>query len=320
MDIAVTGAGGFVGRGICAALAARGDQVTAVVRREAALQAVPAGAVPLLLENLGDEADLRRRLPPAQCLIHAAGNASLRDSGRTGHPQAEVEMARALARAAAARGYRRLVFISSIAVLGTRDGDTPFTETTPAAPGWPYARIKLEAEQALLAVGRESGIETVILRPPLVYGQDNRGNFPRLVRWVASGLPIPLGLADNARSYIYLGNLADAAALSARHPGAANRLFLLADARDWSTPELVRLIARAARCAARLWPVPLGILRALGQAAGKSHEVGSLINSRRIDTTLIRQLTGWVPPHEAEESLVRTVRWSLDNPVSGPAR
>ncbi|MDB5807717.1 MAG: NAD-dependent epimerase/dehydratase [Betaproteobacteria bacterium] len=325
MDLVVTGANGFIGRGICAALTARGDKVSGVVRRQAALQAVPAGTTPLLLENLCDQADLRRRLPAAQCLIHAAGNASLGGSGRDGGskpggPQAEVEMARSLARAAAARGYRRLVFISSIAVLGTSDGGAPFTEATPAAPGWPYARIKLEAEQALLAACKENGVEAVILRPPLVYGPGNRGNFPRLVRWVNSGLPIPLGSAGNARSYLYIDNLAHAAALCARHPGAANRLFLLADAHNWSTPELVRLIAREAQCPARLWPVPLGVLRALGQASGSSHEVDSLINSRRIDAALIHRLTGWTAPCEAEPSLARTVRWSLENPAANVMR
>ncbi|HEX4328478.1 MAG TPA: NAD-dependent epimerase/dehydratase family protein [Burkholderiales bacterium] len=319
MDVVVSGANGFIGQSICAALLACGDQVTAVIRQPTARQALPAGALPLLLQEPANETLLREHLPPAQCLVHAAGNASLRGASRhDNNAQSEVKLARALARTAAARGYRRFVFISSVAVLGTSDGGTPFTEAAAVAPGWPYARVKFEAEQAVLEVGAASEMETVILRPPMVYGPGNRGNFPRLVRWVASGMPLPLKLAQNARSYIYVGNLADAAALCARHPGVANRLFLLADARDWSTLDLVRVIAREAQCPARLWPAPLGLLRAMGQATGRSQEVGSLINSRRIDAALIHAATGWVPPHEAGECLARTVRWCLENPVPGP--
>ena len=311
MHAVVTGANGFIGRAICAALLARGDATTGVVRRQAALAALPTGATPLLLPDYTDAAALLAHLPKAQCLIHAAGSASVSGPHLGAGPHADVETPRALARAAAALGYQRFVFISSIAVLGTEDGGTPFSEATPAAPGWPYASIKLQAEEALLEIGRTTGMEVVILRPPMVYGAGNRGNFPRLMRWVASGLPLPLLRAEQARSYIHVGNLADAAALCAHHPAAADRLFLVADDRDWTTPALVRLIAAEMRKPARLWPMPLPLLRLAGRLTGKSHEIGSLINGRRIDASLLRNTTGWAPPYAAEESLARTVQWFL---------
>jgi len=311
MHAVVTGANGFIGSAICAALLARGDATTAIVRRQAALAAVPAGATPLLLPDYTDATALLAHLPRAQCLIHAAGSASVRGPQLSNDPHADVEAPRALARAAAALGYQRFVFISSITVLGTEDGGTPFSEATPAAPGWPYASIKLQAEEALLGIGRATGMEVVILRPPMVYGPGNRGNFPRLMRWVRSGLPIPLGRVDNARSYVYVGNLADAALRCAQHPGAANRSFLVADAHDWSTPAMVRLIAHAMGRPARLWPVPIIALRLLAGLAGKTREVGSLTDSLRIDSSSLRDAVGWSPPYETEESVALTVRWFL---------
>jgi UDP-glucose 4-epimerase len=247
-------------------------------------------------------------------MIHAAGRAHVLagDQQASAYRMANVEGPRSLAQAAAARGYRRFVFLSSIGVLGAHDAGTPFTEQTPPAPAWPYAATKLEAELALFDIGRATGLEIVVLRPPLVYGPGNRGNFPRLMRWVRSGVPIPLASVDNARSYVYVGNLADATIACTTHPGAANRMFLVADGRDWSTPAMVRLIAQAMNQAAYLWPVPIGVLRALGRVAGKAREIDSLTGSLRIDSSLLHQLTDWSPPYDTVDGVARTVRWFLD--------
>ena len=322
MRAVITGANGFIGHAICAALLARGHATTAIVRRQAAVADLPAGAVPLVIENYADAESLRQRLPAGDCLIHAAGRAHVLsgDQQASAYRQANVEGPRALARAAAALGYRRLVFLSSIGVNGAHDTGMPFTEETPPAPAWPYAATKLEAEHALFEIGRATGLEIVVLRPPLVYGPGNRGNFPRLMRWVRSGLPIPLGLVRNARSYMFVGNLADATVNCCQHPGAANRLFLVADDHDWSTPDMVRLIAGAMGRPARLLPVPVGALRAAGRLTGKLREVGSLTDSLRIDTSLLRRLTDWTPPYGTEEGVARTVRWYLDSDRTGPVQ
>ena len=262
MRVVVSGANGFIGEAICTALVARGDAATGMVRRAEAAAELPPRVAPLVLPDYADEAAVRAQLPEADCLIHAAGRAHV----LTGKQEADayrlanVEAPRVLARAAAARGYKRFVFLSSIGVLGKSDSGMPLNEESPPAPAWPYAQSKLEAEQALFGIGRDTGMEIVVLRPPMVYGPGNRGNFPRLMRWVRSGLPIPLGLVRNARSYVYVANLADAAVVCAAHPGAANRMFLVRDGRDWSTPEMVRLIAREMQCNARIWPVPVALL------------------------------------------------------------
>lgn len=314
MKVVITGANGFIGHAICEASLARGYDTTAIVRREAAVHDLPPGATPLVIGDYANADLVDALLPSGDCIIHAAGRAHVLagDQQASAYRMANVEGPRALARAAAARGYRRFVFLSSIGVLGAHDAGLPFTENTPPAPAWPYAATKLEAELALFDIGRASGLQIVVLRPPLVYGPGNRGNFPRLMRWVRSGVPIPLARVGNARSYVYVGNLADAAATCATHPGAADRMFLVADGKDWSTPAMVRLIARAMNRPAYLWPVPVAALRILGRVTGKAREIGSLTDSLRIDCSLLRQLTGWSPPHETADGVARTVRWFLD--------
>jgi nucleoside-diphosphate-sugar epimerase len=315
VKVAIAGANGFIGRAICAALVERAYATTAIVRRQAAVADLPPGAAPLVIGNYADAADVRRCLPEGDCLIHAAGRAHVLagDQQASAYRQANVEGTRALAEAAAARGYRRFVFLSSIGVLGAHDAGTPFTEESPPAPAWPYAATKLEAELALFAIGRATGLEISVLRPPLVYGPGNRGNFPRLMRWVRSGLPIPLASVHNARSYMYVGNLADAAANCAAHPGAANRMFLVADGTDWSTPAMVRLIAEEMVRPARLWPMPVAALRLAGHLAGKGREIGSLTDSLRIDSSLLRDRTAWSAPYGTAEGVAQTVRWFMDS-------
>jgi UDP-glucose 4-epimerase len=320
MRVTITGANGFIGRAICSALLDRVYATSAIVRRAAALAGLPAAAAREVIEDYADPQLLRRLLPPGDCLIHAAGRAHVLagDQQASAYRAANVAGPCALAQAAAAAGYRRMVFLSSIGVLGAHDAGTAFTEDTPPAPAWPYAATKLEAEVALFAIGRATGLEIVVLRPPLVYGPGNRGNFPRLMRWVRSGLPIPLASVRNSRSYVYVGNLADAAANCAAHPGAANRMFLVADGTDWSTPAMVRLIAAAMQRPARLWQMPVQALRAIGGLAGKAREVGSLTDSLRIDSSLLRARTAWSPPYDTAEGVARTVRWFLDGGDAAP--
>jgi len=312
--VAVSGANGFIGRAVCAAALQRGCAVTGIVRRAAALDVLPAGTAPLLIVDDAQDAAPQAQLPVGDCLIHTAGrsHALHGEHLEAAYRSANLEAPLRLARAAAARGYRRFVFVSSSSVLGAQDQITPYTEQAPPVPYGPYATTKLEAEQELFGIGRATGMEVVVLRPPMVYGPGSLGNFSRLMGWVRSGWPIPLGMVHNARSYVYVDNLADAALTCALHPGAANRMFLVADGQDWSTPQMVRMIARAMGRPARLWPMPVGLLRSLARACGKAREIGSLTESRRIDAALLRRLTGWAPPVATEEAVARTVRWFLD--------
>ncbi len=211
-----------------------------------------------------------------------------------------------LARQAAQAGVKRFVFISSIKVNG-EGRDAPYRETDAAAPEDAYAISKWEAEQGLRQIARETGLEVVILRPPLVYGPGVKANFQRLLQMVRRGWPLPLGAIHNRRSLLYLGNFVDAIRLCVEHPAAAGQTFLLDDGEPVSTPELIRAVARAMGRPARLLAVPVGVLEFAGALLGKRAAVARLTGSLWVDSSAIRSRLGWTPPFSMEAGLAATV-------------
>ena len=215
-----------------------------------------------------------------------------------------VDGSRRLAEQAAAAGVRRLVFLSSIGVLGVHtNGRGPFIVSDEPNPVENYAISKCEAEQVLWAVAANTGMEVVVLRPPLVYGPGVKGNFLRLLRWVARGVPLPLGAVQNQRSLVGLDNLVDLLIRCVDHPAAAGQTFLVSDGQDLSTPELIRQLARAMHKSPRLIPVPVPLLRLAGRALGKQAEVDRLVGSLQIDSSFTRETLGWVPPVSVEAGM-----------------
>jgi nucleoside-diphosphate-sugar epimerase len=211
------------------------------------------------------------------------------------------------AEAAAASGVRRFVFMSSARVHGARTTGAPFTETSPLAADDPYGRSKAEAELGLAERARGTGLETVVLRPPLVYGPGARGNFARLVGLVARGVPLPLGAVRNRRSLIGLDNLVDAIVRGLDHPGATGKTFLVSDGEDLSTPELIRRIAVALGRPARLFPVPSSLLRLGGTLVGRGDDVARLLDDFVVDASNIVRTLGWAPPVPPDLGLARAV-------------
>ena len=214
------------------------------------------------MDDIGPDTDWRAALAGIDAIVHLAARAHvLRDSSADAHAlyrAVNTLGALRLAEAAAAAGVRRFVFLSSVRVHGERSTGAPFTEASPLVAQDPYGRSKAEAERGLAALAAAGRLEPVILRPPLVYGPGARGNFARLVRLVARGVPLPLGAVRNRRSLIFVGNLVDAIVRSLDDPAAAGETFMVSDGEDVSTPELVRRIARALGKPARLVPVPAG--------------------------------------------------------------
>ena len=204
---------------------------------------------------------------------------------------------------------RRVVLLSSVKVNGESTAARPFTEDDAPRPEDAYGRSKLEAEQALARVARETGLEIVVLRPPLVYGPGVKGNFLRLMRLVARGMPLPLGAVRNRRSLIYVGNLADAIVAAVRAPRAAGATYLVADGEDVSTPDLVRGLAQALGVTARLPAFPLAALDLIAAVAGKRAELARLAGSLQVDSSRIRRELLWQPRYTLAQGLAETARW-----------
>jgi nucleoside-diphosphate-sugar epimerase len=214
-----------------------------------------------------------------------------------------------LARQAAAAGVRRFVFISSVKVNGecTEPGHA-FTETDVPNPQDAYGQSKHEAEEGLRVIAAATGMEVVIIRPPLVYGPGVKANFAALTRAVQRGWPLPLGAVHNQRSLVALDNLVDFIITCVTRPQAANQTFLVSDGQDLSTAELVRGMARAAGVPARLLPVPVWALQAVAKLLGKQDAVQRLCGNLQVDISKARRLLGWVPPVSVDEGLRRAMR------------
>jgi len=219
-----------------------------------------------------------------------------------------VESTLNLARQAAAAGVKRFVFTSSVKVNGeaTPPGRA-FTESHAPNPQDAYGLSKHEAEQGLRQLSADTGMEVVIIRPPLVYGPGVKANFAALMRAVQRGWPLPLGAVHNQRSLVALDNLVDLIVTCITHPQAANQTFLVSDGQDLSTTELVRGMAKAAGVPARLLPVPVWALQAGASLLGKGDAVQRLCGNLQVDISKARSLLGWVPPVSVEEGLRRAM-------------
>lgn len=307
--LAVTGAGGFVGRALCDTLTARGHAVRPLVRSRASGRA-PATA--MVVDNIDARTDWSSALRGVDCVLHCAARVHVMNE-RASDPLAQfravnTEGTRALARQAAAAGVRRLVFVSSIKVLGESTPPLrPFSANHAPNPQDPYGQSKWEAEKALHEISQATGLQVVVVRPPLVYGPGAGGNFRLLARLVASGLPLPLGGISNRRSLIGLDNLVDLLSLCAHHPAAAGHTFLASDGNDPSTPELIRALAKAQGRRARLLTVPVSWLHLAGQVTGRRDQIHRLVDSLQADDELTRTVLGWKPLVNFEEGIRRAI-------------
>jgi nucleoside-diphosphate-sugar epimerase len=301
-EVIVTGAKGFIGRHVCGALEKSGASFLAV-SREGTNE----------VGDLSAETDWSGVLTPMATVVHLAGLAHALDRSSAaemaGFRRVNLGGTESLARQAAAAGVTRLVFVSSIRVLGLHtNGHGAFGTTDEPAPQEAYAISKWEAEQALWQIAQETGLEVCVIRPPLVYGTGARGNFARLVCLVRSGVPLPFGAVRNRRSMIAVDNLVDLILLCTRHPSAAGQTFLASDGGSLSTPELIRGLATAVGTRTRLLPVPVGLLRAAGRVLGKSAEIDRLVGSLEVDISHTRETLHWSPPISVGEGLRRAVQ------------
>jgi nucleoside-diphosphate-sugar epimerase len=315
MKVLVTGANGFIGYALCNKLLDYNWKVKGIVRSKNYNYRFLSGIDISQLGSIGPRTDWSEAIVGMDCVVHLAAQVHIMKSG-TSDPltlfrEINVAGTERLAREAALANVSRFVYISSVKVNG-EGRSTPYNEEDIQQPQDAYSISKWEAEKVLNIISNETGMETVIIRSPLVYGPCVKANFLRLLKLVESGVPLPLASINNRRSLIYLGNLVDAIITCMKNPKASGQTYFVSDGDDVSTPELIRRIGYAMGMPDRLFPFPLFMLKMAGRFSGKRIEIERLINSLMVDSSKIRSNLDWKAPFTMEQGLRETTKWYLN--------
>ncbi|MDO9280871.1 MAG: SDR family oxidoreductase [Methylotenera sp.] len=308
MKVLITGVTGFVGKVLCAELFSQGHEIRAAVRTKvAAIKNVEM----TMVGEINRGTDWSSALRDIDVVIHLAARVHVMHDTVV-DPLAEfrkvnVDGTLNLALQAAKAGIKRFIFISSVKVNGElTEIDQPFTENDTANPQDAYGVSKFEAEQGLLKISQETGMEIIIIRPPLIYGAGVKANFASMMRAVKRGMPLPLGAIHNQRSFVYVGNLVSLITKCIDHPVAANQVFLVSDGHDLSTTKLLQECANAFGVKARLLPVPQKLIEVGAAMLGKRAVAQRLCGNLQVDITKARTLLGWEPPFSVQVGLKAT--------------
>lgn len=311
MTTLVTGANGFIGAALCSRLRREGVSVRRAVRL---LRAEEQNGETACIGEISSQTDWSTALEGVERVVHLAARVHVMND-RSRDPLAEfrqvnVEGSINLARQAAAAGVRRFVFLSSIKVNGESTSiGHPFSADDTPAPEDPYGISKHEAEQALKVIAEQSGMELVIIRPPLVYGPGVKANFEVMMRCLERGFPLPLGaITHNRRSLVALENLVDLIVTCLEHPNAANQVFLVSDGEDLSTAELLSRLGERLGKPARLFRVPIGLLGLSATLLNRPGIYQRICGSLQLDIGKTRQLLNWTPPVSVDEGLRRVTQ------------
>ena len=313
MKVLVTGANGFVGNALVKQLLAEKYEVMGTVRTTGSI--LPDGVGRFLIPDISAKIDWDTILKGINVVIHTAARVHVMDDS-VADPLVEfrkvnVDGTLNLARQATDAGVKRFIFISSIKVNGemTEAGQT-FKANDSHIPNDPYGLSKYEAEKGLLTIAEETGMEVVIIRPPLIYGPGVKANFSAMMKWINRGVPLPFGAIHNQRSLVALDNLVDFIALCAdreKSPKAANEVFLISDGEDVSTTTLLQKVARAFGKKPNLIPVPVGLMTFVAKLVGKGDIANRLFGSLQVDSSKARDLLGWHPVVTMDEQLAKMV-------------
>jgi nucleoside-diphosphate-sugar epimerase len=312
MKVLVTGANGFVGSAVCETVAKRGHQVLALTRQPVSLLISEHSAQDIcrLEANFDDISSVQKHLAGCDAIVHCAARVhQVREVALDplyAYRRVNTQATLNLARAAAQAGVRRFVFLSSVKVNGEFTTPGQLFSSSQAAPQDPYGISKWEAEQGLREIAKQTGLEVVIIRPPLVYGPGVKANFLTMMQWLCKGIPLPLGAIRNQRSLVALPNLVDFIALCLTHPKAANQSFMVSDQQDVSTTQLLRGLGEALGRPARLLPLPQGLLTASLKMIGKGGVAQRLCGDLAVDASPASSLLGWKPPLTMQQGLQLT--------------
>lgn len=313
--ICITGANGFIGKPLMDALIKSGKFVRGFIRNDCQLLKSN-NYENIIVGDITQNINWANYLQGFDCLIHCAGRAHImNDNDGSIYFNVNTLATKNLAEHAANAGIKRLIFLSTIKVngestkekLNNNDDKSIFKYSDVPNPQDFYATSKLEAEQILLNISKNTELEVVIVRLPLVYGREVKGNLLRLKKLIYSNLPIPLGLIKNQRSLIGMDNLIDLLTKCINHPNAAGKIFLASDDEHLSTPDLIRCMASAMGKPTRIFPIPLFILKLFAKILGKQNEIDRLLGSLKVDNTYTKKVLNWKPPYTVFEGIKKMV-------------
>jgi len=318
MKICVTGASGFIGKELCVQLLKEKYNVVATVRNiKSSIFSLHKNLKISEVTNIDINCDWSETLSGVNCIIHCAARVHVMKENKKDaleiYRKINVEGTRNLAEQAFRVGVKRLIFLSTIKVNGEKTSGSYFKNTDTPSPKDTYSISKWEAEKALQEISQKTGLEVVIVRVPLVYGKEVKGNFLRLLNIVAKGIPLPFSKVRNLRSFLGIDNLIAFLIHCIDHPKASGQTFLLSDNEDISTRDLIKKLAKAMQKPPRLFPVPIFFLRFLGKVIGKSLEMDRAINCLQIDSSYAYKFLGWKPTTSLNEGLFKTVQWYLNS-------
>ena len=306
MKVLLTGATGFIGKALVAELIQQNFHISITVRQKTNL--FPDEVKQFVVGDFESNPDFSTSLAEIDCVIHLAGRAHVIDKAKASvldeFRKVNTELTLNLAKQAVTARVERFIFLSSIRVNGNQNTQ-PFLEIDIPNPQEPYAISKYEAEQGLINLAKNSNLEVVIVRPPLVYGNNVPGNFGRLVQWAGSRiiLPLPLGAVNNARTLIAIDNLVSFIITCTLHPKAANEVFLISDDDSLSTTQLLKKIAKAFNKKALLLPIPVSWMVFVAKLLGKEADAVRLFSSLIVDSSKARDLLEWYPVTTMDEQL-----------------
>jgi UDP-glucose 4-epimerase len=314
--VLVTGATGFVGSALVSALDKQSGYLPVSVVRSKATTPV-ANTQSFCIPDISSSTEWSDCLKGVAVIVHAAARVHVMKEvaadALSEFRKINVEGTVNLARQAAQAGVKRFVFISSIKVNGEEtDPGRPFTADDNPAPSDPYGISKREAEEALLALSGETGMEVVIVRPTLIYGPGVKANFRNMMVWLKKGIPLPFGAIYNKRSLVSLENLISLILVCLTHHNAAGQVFLVSDGVDLSTTELLNRTAEALGVKSRLISVPERLLVFCAVAFGRRALSQRLCGSLQVDISKTQNLLGWNPPVSIQDALNRTAKEFLE--------
>lgn len=312
MKLLLTGGSGFLGSRVYEVAKTQGLELRNVVRKPML------GDSAVIVAEINSQTNWSGAFEGIDCVVHCAArvhqmNESAKDALEA-YREVNTLGTLNLARQAAQAGVKRFIFISSIKVNGEfSPSGHSFQPDLVHVPDDPYGLSKYEAEVQLRELAKETGLEVVIIRPPLVYGPDVKANFLSMMHWVKKGVPLPLGAIHNSRSLVYIDNLVDLILTCCKHPKAAGETFLVSDDKDVSTTQLLKAVALSMNKRARLVPIPMSIIEFAAQVIGKPQISQRLCGSLEVDISHTRKILDWDPPVTFEQGIKRTVQAYLDS-------